>query len=175
MGGAFVLNKYCPLSDNQTATVKFENIDASKLVTHDAESGISLSGRLAGTLPVAISKQGIEVKQGQLVNQGDGKLLISNNAGFEAVKAQQQELSTTLSLLENLDIKKLRSSVNLKPDGWLYLGVNLEGYNEAQQQAVNFNYNHEENVFTLLRALRLSDEITQKVEKEYAKKGSNDG
>jgi len=175
MGGKFVVNKYCPLSDNQTATVKFENIDASKLVTLDAESGISLSGRLAGTLPVVISKQGIEVKQGQLVNQGDGKLLITNNAGFEAVKAQQQELSTTLSLLENLDIKKLRSSVNLKPDGWLHLGVNLEGYNEAQQQAVNFNYNHEENVFTLLRALRLSDEITQKVEKEYAKKGSNDG
>ncbi len=175
MGGAFVVNKYCPLSDNQTATVKFENIDASKLVTLDAESGISLSGRLAGTLPVVISQQGIEVKQGQLVNQGDGKLLITNNAGFEAVKAQQQELSTTLSLLENLDIKKLRSSVNLKPDGWLHLGVNLEGYNEAQQQAVNFNYNHEENVFTLLRALRLSDEITQRVEKEYAKKGSNDG
>ena len=175
MGGKFVVNKYCPLSDNQTATVKFENIDASKLVTLDAESGISLSGRLAGTLPVVISKQGIEVKQGQLVNQGDGKLLITNNAGFEAVKAQQQELSTTLSLLENLDIKKLRSSVNLKPDGWLHLGVNLEGYNEAQQQAVNFNYNHEENVFTLLRALRLSYEITQKVEKEYAKKGSNDG
>ena len=175
MGGAFVVNKFCPLSDSQTATVKFENIDASKLVTLDAESGISLSGRLAGTLPVVINKQGIEVKQGQLVNQGDGKLLITNNAGFEAVKAQQQELSTTLSLLENLDIKKLRSSVNLKPDGWLHLGVNLEGYNEAQQQAVNFNYNHEENVFTLLRALRLSDEITQRVEKEYAKKGSNDG
>ena len=175
MGGAFVVNKFCPLSDSQTATVKFENIDASKLVTLDAESGISLSGRLAGTLPVVINKQGIEVKQGQLVNQGEGKLLITDNAGFEAVKAQQQELSTTLSLLENLDIKKLRSSVNLKPDGWLHLGVNLEGYNEAQQQAVNFNYNHEENVFTLLRALRLSDEITQRVEKEYAKKGSNDG
>jgi len=175
MGGAFVVNKFCPLSDSQTATVKFENIDASKLVTLDAESGISLSGRLAGTLPVVINKQGIEVKQGQLVNQGDGKLLITNNAGFEAVKAQQRELSTTLSLLENLDIKKLRSSVNLKPDGWLHLGVNLEGYNEAQQQAVNFNYNHEENVFTLLRVLRLSDEITQRVEKEYAKKGSNDG
>ncbi|KKL51956.1 hypothetical protein LCGC14_2290270, partial [marine sediment metagenome] len=30
-----------------------------------------------------------------------------------------------------------------------------------------------ENVFTLLRALRLSDEITQKVEQEYSTKGSN--
>ena len=175
MGGAFVVNEFCPLATSQTAMIKFENIDASKLVTLDAESGISLSGRLAGTLPVIINEQGIAVKQGQLVNQGDGKLLITNNAGFEAVKAQQQELSTTLSLLENLDIKQLKSSVDLKPDGWLHLGVNLQGFNEKQQQAVNFNYNHEENVFTLLRALRLSDEITQKVEKEYAKKGSNNG
>lgn len=36
-----------------------------------------------------------------------------------------------LSLFENLDIKKLCSSVNFKLDGWLYLGVNLEGYNEV--------------------------------------------
>lgn len=175
LGGAFVVNQFCPLLDSQTVTAKFENIDASKLVTLDAESGISLSGRLAGTLPITINKQGIAVKQGQLVNQGEGKLLITNNAGFKAVKAQQQELSTTLSLLENLAIKQLKSSVDLKPDGWLHLGVNLQGYNEQQQQAVNFNYNHEENVFTLLRALRLSDEITQRVEKEYAKKGSDNG
>ena len=53
------------------------------------------------------------------------------------------------------------------------LGVNLQGYNQQQAQQVNFNYNHEENVFTLLRALRLSDEITQKVEQEYSTKGSN--
>ncbi|MGO3643523.1 MAG: intermembrane phospholipid transport protein YdbH family protein, partial [Pseudoalteromonas sp.] len=99
-------------------------------------------------------------------------LIIADNAAFNAVKAQQQELEPIIGLLENLDIQSLKSSVNLKPDGWLYLGVSLQGYNQVQKQQVNFNYNHEENVFTLLRALRLSDEITQKVEQQYSTKGS---
>ena len=85
---------------------------------------------------------------------------------------QQQELQPVLSLLKNLDIQKLNSTVALNSDGWLNLGVNLQGFNEPQQQQVNFNYNHEENVFTLLRALRLSDEITQKVEQQYSQKGN---
>lgn len=173
MGGHFLLDKYRLTEEPQQALVTFDNIDASKVITLDAKSGISLTGNVAGHLPVYFTKAGIEVKGGQLVNQGAAKLLITDNAAFNSVKAQQQELGPILGLLENLDIQSIKSSVNLKPDGWMTLGVNLQGYNQQQAQQVNFNYNHEENVFTLLRALRLSDEITQKVEQEYSTKGSN--
>ena len=98
--------------------------------------------------------------------------MITNNAAFDSVMQQQQELQPVLGLLKNLDIQKLNSSVALKSDGWLKLGVNLQGYNKQAEQQVNFNYNHEENIFTLLRALRLSDEITQKVEQQYSQKGN---
>ncbi|HEA17828.1 MAG TPA: hypothetical protein ENH88_15575 [Pseudoalteromonas prydzensis] len=173
MGGSFTLDKYRVTGQAQQALLTFKNIDASKVITLDEKSGVSLTGRVAGTLPVYFTDSGIEVKDGQLTNQGAAKLLITNNAAFNAVKAQQQELGPILGLLENLDIQSIKSSVNLKPDGWMTLGVNLQGYNKPQAQQVNFNYNHEENVFTLLRALRLSDEITQKVEQEYSTKGSN--
>ncbi|MGS0495725.1 YdbH domain-containing protein [Pseudoalteromonas mariniglutinosa] len=173
MGGSFTLDKYRVTEQPQQALVTFKNIDASKVITLDEKSGISLTGRVTGTLPVYFSELGIEVKEGQFTNQGAAKLLITNNAAFNAVKAQQQELGPILGLLEDLDIQSIKSSVNLKPDGWMTLGVNLQGYNKPQAQQVNFNYNHEENVFTLLRALRLSDEITQKVEQEYSTKGSN--
>ncbi|MCQ8878228.1 YdbH domain-containing protein [Pseudoalteromonas shioyasakiensis] len=172
LGGRFALDSYKVTKEAQQSLVTFENIDASKLITLDDKSGITLTGRVNGRLPVYFDQQGVSVKSGELSNQGTGKLIIADNAAFDAVKAQQQELSPILSLLEDLDIQGLKSSVDLKPDGWLYLGVNLEGYNEAQAQQVNFNYNHEENVFTLLRALRLSDEITQKVEQEYSTKGT---
>lgn len=172
MGGSFKLDKYRLFHTPQQALVTFNNIDASKVITLDDKSGITLTGRVNGTLPVHFNEQGVEVKAGELHNQGDGKLIIADNAAFNAVKAQQQELEPIIGLLENLDIQSLKSSVNLKPDGWLYLGVSLQGYNQAQKQQVNFNYNHEENVFTLLRALRLSDEITQKVEQQYSTKGS---
>jgi len=171
-GGVFELDKYSLLKSQQTANVTFKDIDASKLITLDDKSGITLTGRLKGLLPLHFSDSGVEVTNGSLLNQGEGKLIISNNAAFDSVMQQQQELQSVLSLLKNLDIQKLNSTVALKSDGWLNLGVNLQGFNELQQQQVNFNYNHEENVFTLLRALRLSDEITQKVELQYSQKGN---
>ncbi|MBH0027795.1 YdbH domain-containing protein [Pseudoalteromonas sp. SWN29] len=171
-GGEFSLDTYTLGQPNQVANVKFENIDASKLVTLDDKSGIVLTGRLAGALPVHFNSGEIEIIDGSLFSQGTGNLKITNNAAFDSVMQQQQELQPVLGLLTNLDIQKLNSSVALKNDGWLKLGVNLQGYNKAEQQQVNFNYNHEENVFTLLRALRLSDEITQKVEQQYSQKGN---
>ncbi|ASM49116.1 hypothetical protein PESP_a0937 [Pseudoalteromonas espejiana DSM 9414] len=171
-GGVFELDKYSLLKSQQTANITFKDIDASKLITLDDKSGITLTGRLKGELPLHFSDSGVEVTNGSLLNQGEGKLIISNNAAFDSVMQQQQELQPVLSLLKNLDIQKLNSTVALKSDGWLNLGVNLQGFNEPQQQQVNFNYNHEENVFTLLRALRLSDEITQKVEQQYSQKGN---
>ena len=171
-GGVFELDKYTLLKQQQTANVTFKDIDASKLITLDDKSGITLTGRLKGWLPLHFSDSGVEVTNGNLLNQGEGKLIISNNTAFDSVMQQQQELQPVLSLLKNLDIQKLNSTVALKSDGWLNLGVNLQGFNEPEQQQVNFNYNHEENVFTLLRALRLSDEITQKVEQQYSQKGN---
>ncbi|WP_341219831.1 YdbH domain-containing protein, partial [uncultured Pseudoalteromonas sp.] len=170
--GVFELDKYTLLKSQQTANVTFKYIDASKLITLDDKSGITLMGRLKGWLPLHFSDSGVEVTNGNLLNQGEGKLIISNNTAFDSVMQQQQELQPVLSLLKNLDIQKLNSTVALNSDGWLNLGVNLQGFNEPQQQQVNFNYNHEENVFTLLRVLRLSDEITQKVEQQYSKKGN---
>lgn len=170
--GVFELDKYTLLQSQQTANVTFKDIDASKLITLDDKSGITLMGRLKGWLPLHFSDSGVEVTNGNLLNQGEGKLIISNNTAFDSVMQQQQELQPVLSLLKNLDIQKLNSTVALNSDGWLNLGVNLQGFNEPQQQQVNFNYNHEENVFTLLRALRLSDEITQKVGQQYSQKGN---
>ena len=171
-GGEFSLDAYTIGKPNQVANVKFENIDASKLIALDEKSGIELTGRLAGLLPVHFKNGDVKIIDGSLFGQGTGNLKITNNAAFDSVMQQQQELQPVLGLLTNLDIQKLNSSVALKKDGWLTLGVNLQGYNKAQQQPVNFNYNHEENIFTLLRALRLSDEITQKVEQQYSQKGN---
>jgi hypothetical protein len=171
-GGEFLLDTFALGKSNQVATIRFENVDASKLITLDDKSGIKLTGLLKGNLPVHYNGTDIEVIDGSLATQGTGKLEISNNAAFDSVMQQQQELKPILGLLTNLDIQKLSSTVALKSDGWLKLGVNLHGYNKQEQQQVNFNYNHEENIFTLLRALRLSDEITQKVEQQYSQKGN---
>jgi len=74
-GGVFELDKYSLLKSQQTANVTFENVDASKLITLDDKSGITLTGRLKGTLPFYFDETGVEVKNGSLANQGQGKRL----------------------------------------------------------------------------------------------------
>ncbi|MFT2109745.1 YdbH domain-containing protein [Marinomonas sp. 2405UD68-3] len=167
--GNFSLDQYVLGAPKQIAHVRFSDIDASKLIALYDESGILLTGRYGGTLPIVFEGDKVEILEGMLANQNQGKLIINNNAAFNAIKNQQKELQDVLILLEDLDITTLHSNVRLQPNGELALSMNLKGYNKKQSQEVNFNYNHEENVFTLLRALRLSDEITQLVEQEFLK------
>ena len=54
-------------------------------------------------------------------------------------------------------------------DGLLLLDFSILGQNPNQQQAVNFNYHHEENILTLLRSLRLTDSVQNQIEKKIKK------
>ncbi|WP_162844055.1 intermembrane phospholipid transport protein YdbH family protein [Sinobacterium caligoides] len=150
-------------SHPQQAIIEAYQIDASKLISLEQQSGITVSGRLRGQLPLHISPAGVEIKDGYLVNQGQGSLRIENNAAFDGVKAQQQELGHILSLLEHLDFTAIDSQVNLSTEGWLSLKMQIQGYNAPQAQQVNFNYHHEENIFTLMKAMRMGDIIEDQV------------
>ena len=44
--------------------------------------------------------------------------------------------------------------------------MQIKGNNPIQQQDVNFNYTHKENILTLLKALRIGNEITDKIQNE---------
>lgn len=171
LGGQVFLDKFKLGPAKQTMQLQLKEIDASQLSTLSGQSGILVDGQISGELPLKMEQNELSLSNGVVYSVGQGQLQITNSTGFEAIKKQQAELEPVLSLLENLDINQLRSQVALNTEGWLTLAVKLEGYNQAQQQAVNFNYNHEENIYTLLRALRLNDEITRKVEQEYVKKG----
>ncbi|MFP3458586.1 YdbH domain-containing protein, partial [Psychrobacter sp. SIMBA_152] len=66
LGGRFALDSYKVTEKAQQSLVTFENIDASKLITLDDKSGITLTGRVNGRLPVYFDQQGISVKSGEL-------------------------------------------------------------------------------------------------------------
>jgi hypothetical protein len=130
---------------------------------------VELTGRVSGELPVEVHDGKVSIIDGKLYNLGSGMLSVSENASVNALKAQQPQLKTVIGLLDNLDIDTLRSDVALTQDGWLTLGVNIKGENKSQAQPVNFNYTHHENIYTLFKALRLNDEISQQVEKALTK------
>ena len=149
----------------QRIEAKAENLDLAILAKAGREAGVELTGRVSGELPIDVRDGKVSISEGRLYNLGSGMLSVSENASVNALKAQQPQLKTVIGLLDNLDIDTLNSEVSLTEDGWLTLGVNIKGENKSQAQPVNFNYTHHENIYTLFKALRLNDEISQQVEK----------
>ncbi|TLX45664.1 hypothetical protein C1E24_17265 [Pseudoalteromonas phenolica] len=163
--GLLTANKVRLTQAPQRIEAKAENLDLAILAKAGREAGVTLTGRVSGELPIEVRDGKVSITEGKLYNLGAGLLSVSENASVNALKAQQPQLKTVIGLLDNLDIDTLHSDVALTEDGWLTLGVNIKGENKSQAQPVNFNYTHHENIYTLFKALRLNDEISQQVEK----------
>ncbi|MGO4893337.1 intermembrane phospholipid transport protein YdbH family protein [Flavobacterium sp. W21_SRS_FM6] len=167
LGGRFSMNEVWLDQREQVFDVVLQDLDLEKMVALQNQPGIRVTGKMMGAIPIATQGASVEVDNGRLVSQCGGKLTISNNAAFDTIKQQQ----SSLSFLENYQFSQLSSKVTFKPDGWLYLDLAFVGENPQKKQAVNFNYSHQENMFDLLRALRVANGIQDKIEKNITQGG----
>lgn len=162
--GTFSLDQLWLDGRDQRALLMLHDIDMATLVALEKQSGIEISGHLAGSLPLILASGGIAIQDGHLHSQQDGTLRIKNNAAFDALKAQQPNIVSQLTLLEELSFEKLDSTVNMASDGMLNLNIAIVGFNPVAGERVNFNYTHQENVLLLLKAMRLTDAISDRIE-----------
>ncbi|MFQ3237063.1 MAG: hypothetical protein ACI9C4_002641 [Paraglaciecola sp.] len=167
LGGSAVTKDLWLDSSEQTTVVQIRHIDLAKIAQLQQQPGIELSGKIKGTLPLTYTPRGITIADGKITSEGPGTLRIKDNPAFESIKAQQSELA----YLQDLDVKQLSSHVRLDNDGWLFLDFSILGNNTKLGQAVNFNYSHEENILTLLKSLRLTDTVQNKIEKKIKQGG----
>ncbi|WP_125778806.1 intermembrane phospholipid transport protein YdbH family protein [Pseudoalteromonas rubra] len=164
-GGQLAAEQILLSKQDQEMVVTASDLDLMLISEAGRESGVELHGQVSGRLPVFIRNGQAEIRDGYLSNVVDSMLKVEDNASFNALKAQRPELQTVFGVLDELSIETLSADVNMAQDGQLELAVKIAGENKQQKQPVNFNYTHSENIYTLFRALRLSDEITQEVEK----------
>jgi hypothetical protein len=57
----------------------------------------------------------------------------------------------------------------MNTSGQTYLDIALKGKNPDKKQALNFNYTHDQDMFTLFKALRIADDFKEKIEKRLSK------
>ncbi len=132
-----------------------------------ADHGLSGSGVLSGRLPVLLGPEGLTIQGGELASQQPGGTIVyDGGAAGNAVASGNQQLDIALRLLRNFQYDTLAARASFVPSGDLMLGLNLAGRNpdEFGGQAVNFNINVEENLFNLLRALQLTDDVIRRLE-----------
>ncbi|WP_158966445.1 YdbH domain-containing protein [Paraglaciecola sp. L3A3] len=147
---------------DQQFNVNFKSIDLAQIMALQQQPGIKITGTIDGDVPMIMDQQGIRVEDGWMSSLSGGKLTIVDNPSFDSIKAQQPELA----LLENLDFTKLESKVKFTPDGWVFFDLALQGSNPDKKQAVNFNYSHEENIFSLLESIRLVNSVENRIEQK---------
>jgi hypothetical protein len=147
--------------------LRLDNITLDELAQLQSQEGIALQGEVSGRFPLEFDSSGVHVKEGKLYNITPGFIRIKDNPEVQNLKQSSEQAAQALNLLENLDFEVLNSTVNFTPAGDLTLAVSIEGRNPDIDQAINFNYTHEENLYQLLQSLRLGDKLTEKVQQQY--------
>lgn len=159
---------------DQTIEVLVQDINLQKILNLQEKAGVNaggieISGLISGRLPLTIKNLQPSISNAMLSNTGLGTLKVNGNEAFQALKQQSPEIGENLALLENFKFDSLESSLNMTTTGQTYLDIALKGKNPDKNQALNFNYTHDQDMFTLFKALRIADDFKEKIEKRLSK------
>lgn len=124
------------------------------------------SGVLNGVVPIAIDGAAVTVTNGRLSAVGGGFIRYAG-ASEVAAAAGQPGLDFALRALSDFAYQRLDVTVDYARDGTLSLAVALEGRNPRVEKGrpIHYNLSVTENVPNLLKSLRLSDEVSEGIQK----------
>ncbi len=155
--------------------IKATNIDLAQIVETQQLEDIAVTGRIDGTIPVAIDEQGIFIQHGAFVNVvRSGTIRYNPAAGTDQLK-QNPLTGIALDALKDFHYSHLSADVNFTPEGMLTINLQLKGTSPEldTKRPVHLNINTEQNLLSLLKSLRyaegVSESIDQKVRRQYKK------
>ncbi|WP_221075585.1 intermembrane phospholipid transport protein YdbH family protein [Agarivorans aestuarii] len=160
LGGSAQI-KQLPLALPNVAKLELNKVQLAELVKLYPELGLTMHGSVSGNLPVHFSEHGIAIADGSLaVVEPSGHIALTHQS-LVAIKAQHPSLDFALSLLEDFDYETLAAEVDFAEDGQLDMQVKLIGRNQrVSPRLVTLNYRHQENIYQLLRSLRIGEQLS---------------
>lgn len=146
-----------PFPSDQASDLILDKLDLSQLIAL-GEKQIKVTGLLNGKLPVLLSDKGVAIRNGQVKSEA-GEIILKDNPAWQAMLQQQPVLASQLKHLNQLHYDLLQGDVEMEESGQLTAVLKIRGENREESQPVNLNFTSEQNILTLLKALRLSDQI----------------
>jgi HPt (histidine-containing phosphotransfer) domain-containing protein len=175
LGGTFIADDmvYDPNLSKNSVLIKVSDIDLAEVVKTQQLESITATGRLDGRLPVEITKDGINITDGDLTNQirgGTIRYIPKNGTG----QLKQNPITgLALDALKDFRYSVLQAHVNYQPDGALTINLEMKGLSPEvdKKRPVVLNINTEQNLVSLLKSLRyaqgVSDNIDDQVRQMY--------
>jgi hypothetical protein len=175
LGGTFTADDF--IYDLNRETNRFmvtaSDIDLAAIVKTQQLEDLEVTGRVDGTVPVEINKQGVVIEHSSFVNKiREGTIRYHPAAGSDQLK-QNPLTQIALDALKDFHYNHLSADVNFTPDGTLTANLQLKGTSPEldTDRPVHLNINTEQNLLSLLKSLRfaegISAHIDRKVRRQY--------
>ncbi|RKF22186.1 hypothetical protein DBZ36_00635 [Alginatibacterium sediminis] len=155
------------------ASLSFRNLEMSQLTQLYPDLSLAAQGTLRGQLPLELSQQGLSIHDGHVrLDPARGYVRLSHPSVLE-MKTQHQSLDFSLSLLEDFSFEQLHADVSLSTEGEMSFAARIQGFNQSvTPRRIDLNYTHQENIYQLMRSLRIGDELSGKLQ-EWIDRYSN--
>lgn len=158
-------------------TFSLRKLDLAKVLSVEQPRGLQGSGVLNGTVPVTITPDGVTVEGGTLEAEAPGGVIryASMPESSKLITESDSHLHLVAQALNNFHYTVLRVGVEYAETGTLDLGIRLEGRNPDLKKSppIHFNLAVQEHVPTLLRSLRLVQDLEDAVQKKYKRPGAS--
>ncbi|GAA0693195.1 hypothetical protein GCM10009104_20610 [Marinobacterium maritimum] len=160
-------NPLHPVIDTRIAV---STLELERMLELYPQEGLYGSGVLGGALPLKINGSQLSINQGQLVSQGEGGVIRYQPTPEVQLMGQQNPgIQLALSALTDFRFDLLDLTLDYTPSGDAIMKARLKGQNPGWQQGrpVDLNLNIEENLLDLLRTLRLTDNVTDAIDRRF--------
>lgn len=159
-----------------TTTFTLRNLDLAKILNVEQQKGLQGTGTLNGTLPVTITSGGVIVKDGVIEAQPPGGIIRYASTSPDSSKIlsdSDRQLHLVAQALNNFQYSHLRVGVKYGETGMLDLSARVEGRNPDLRSIppIHFNLTVQEHIPTLLKSLRLVEDIQGTIERKYKRVG----
>ncbi len=159
-----------PLNPVFETRIAVSALELERLLELYPQEGLYGSGVLGGALPMRIEGNQLSIRGGQLVSQGEGGVIRYRPTPEVRLMGQQNPgIQLALDALTDLRFDLLDLTLDYQPNGDALISARLKGYNPSWQQGrpVDLNLNIEENLLDLLRTLRLTDNVTNAIDRRF--------
>lgn len=163
-GGSFTIPRASwPLAADKPVVLNLSAIDLAKLVELEQQQGITVTGKISGSLPINYNELGLTISQGRLYNIEEGIIQIKDNPVVAQLKQNSTELKLAFDALQNLYYHQLTSEVSMTNDGQMLLKTVIKGINPDLDNEVNFNFQLDYDLLGLIQSLRITDDFEQQI------------
>ena len=166
--GGKVTMQQLRMPQHDAALLRVNNISSSELISAINPKQFAMSGPFSGALPFWLDNDKWIIKDGWLTNSGPMTLRLDQDTADALVA--DNSAAGAINWLRYMEISQSWTTLNVDNLGELTLASTLRGASRSggQTQAVNLNYTHQENLFTLWRSLRFGDNLQTWLEQHAA-------